>query len=301
MDRSGNEGVRPIQSWKNVEFNLGDAGPVKTIKFEGRDEVAKPLIFYPGYGLRAVDFSAALTRIADVTGDVFGVTDLPVVMLPPKAESWVREGLIPHSVAVRAASLASFVKNESTIRKPVDAVGHSAGALYIVLAKVLEPQVFSKTILHAPAGFIPDDKPRRLFGAAQNLGASTFVKAAGEIFLGGDEQGKSFAANLGTSTVRNSQTIAADPARAFADVSDLSRTFVPPILVELLKSGAEIKVILPENDPLFPIAQMKLTMEQYGIPYEEYKGGGHLALGFDAQATEQVCSLLRESSSTRTP
>ncbi|MEI6843587.1 MAG: alpha/beta hydrolase [bacterium] len=145
------------------------------------------------------------------------------------------------------SSAISDVIEECHIEK-VDGIGHSEGAINILLAAQEHPEKFRSIILIAPAGLIGKDGFFALIGRFL-----TNIKESAKRMMKEKESTES----LARSAKETAKYIARNPKKSMEEAYEISESQTEEILKDLHSKGIKIIIIHGVDDPVFPMERMQ--------------------------------------------
>lgn len=141
---------------------------------------------------------------------------------------------------------------DATGLQKVDAMGHSEGAIDILLAAKLEPDRFRTVILINPGGLIGSDVFTSLVG---RFAVEKTLAAVRGIREGTLSKSK-------TSFVEGIKSVMRQPVRAFKEVQAIANANLVHLLRDIKEKEVNIVIIHSAEDPVFPFLRMNKSIQK---------------------------------------
>ena len=175
----------------------------------------------------------------------------------------------------------------------VNAVGHSHGGLYLVVAAIIKPDLFQNLVLMNSAGFtgkvesgesksieasenVSEDRFQKLqssLGDKWRAGALMARYARGLIsFFDQSERPIRMLKALGDAFSYISRRLLS--LQVFAEASGMANIDIVPLIEELQRTGISVSIIYDESDVVFPAKRLEGRIPS-GVDSHKTKGKGH--------------------------
>ena len=178
-------------------------------------------------------------------------------------------------VELKKAQILLKVFEDFGVEK-ADVVAHSEGAINILMAAILRPDLFRNIVLDKPAGLIGRDTKSALMGRFMRLLVQEAMLRP-KLFTD-----PTSSIRAGT---RTALYIAANPVRVIKEMNAITTFEITDLMKALHNHGITFSVISGVNDPLFPVKRQIEYMRENGTPsIEGYYSvvGGHNELSIHA-------------------
>jgi len=244
-----------------------------------------PLILAPGFaGDIAFAFKETMRTFAEKERATIAIEHPHSVKeVPESIPTHIKER--PLEEVRKAAAMLEFFEQKGLNK--VDALAHSEGAVYTLLAAAASPKKFRSLVLTNPAGLIGKDN---LF---------QFTKRS---FLGPGKKGEAFP---GEKMVQPKESVLKgegmlgfilhNPKKAFKDLRALTNSDVHSLLKELHDKGVRIAILAGVDDRMFPAKKLSTDLSEYSNEIDGFlslKGGHTEILDHPEMYAKTVDSLL---------
>lgn len=284
---------------EEIKLSRGSAEAVDVRPEKEKTDV--PVFFAPAWGLTPKTYEYSLEtlylagrRAISLSHPRWGGGKPPA---GAPAERYPREELR------KAATILEVLEKKGV--KKTDAIGHSEGALNLLIAASLRPEQFRNIVLLAPAGLIgKDDFSRLLKGfAAQSKRSPSLDAVAGDLRKIDKEETSE---RVGAQANKDVLAYAAkNTLRALKEAKGIAGSEVHQIINELHKKGVGIAVMATVDDPVFPMDRMQANFSEKRRAGDKIEVDGFLSLrgnhgmadSFYIKAAENLLEALEKKKS----
>lgn len=238
-----------------------------------------PVVMAPGYGsLSPEDSKVNILEIARQGRRTLFVDEprgVDGVLKNEKSEEQILAEEKIEKFFLRQAETLIAVLDKKGIEQ-TDAVGHSEGGLYLVVAASLYPERFRNLVLFDPAGMVEDDSPASLayrFLKENIVSRIAMIekKKAGEISAASEEQARKgdedFLAYLKE-----------DVPKSVDEVRAIAKQQIHTLLKQAHAKGVMMSIVQGVDDNVFPMDDVQKQVSRTGP--EKGRGEGLIVDGF---------------------
>lgn len=224
----------------NEQFDLYDMHPEIS-------EQETPILFVPGFVATPEIFKENIRSCVAA-----GYRTLSVEAPHGSEHSIAPEDRIGKVTDAELRRIAAFMSGLDAAQiEKADAIGHSEGAIDVLLAAALFPERFNNIVLVNPGGLIADDDPIRL--------SLRFIRDAARSWY--------FAWKQGTLEEKmlidklSMPNVFSNVPQSTKEVISVARTATYQLLRQVRESGIGITIIHGPQDAVFPIAKIRTTIQ----------------------------------------
>lgn len=205
-----------------------------------------PVFICPGWAENSSVFKKNILTMAELGRETFFIDSAHGINIKGTKED------TDNFPKAELRKVEAFIKvlEEKNIDK-IDAVAHSEGGIYLIIAAILYPEKFRNLVLVDPAGIIGKDN---FIGLAKRFSADLI----NEIKRGIKEP--NIRGPIIKKTYEAAKAIIANPKRSMEEVFAIAETRIDDLLRGLKEKGIGISIIHAVDDKAFPMKRVKETL-----------------------------------------
>ncbi|MCR4284272.1 MAG: alpha/beta hydrolase [Parcubacteria group bacterium] len=222
------------------------------------DDNTTPVLLSSGWGETLEALKSVVFSIAKITGRrVFACDYAHLDNIKGYQDGF------PASGYMKAHSFINLL-DEKQVNK-VDAIGHSEGAINVIIAAYLKPEKFKNIILINPSGMMHNDSFRKL--VKRFLSETLFEPIT-------IETTRKFLIYV-RYVFRVVGYILRNPIQAFREAIGISRFKIFHLLRNIQKNGVKVAIVVDKNDIIFPVNQVRRQAKKAKVKDFYLVEGGH--------------------------
>ncbi|MFH1192401.1 MAG: alpha/beta fold hydrolase [bacterium] len=198
-----------------------------------------PVFICPGWAENSSVFKKNILTMAELGRETFFIDSAHGINIKETKEN------TDNFPEAELRKVEAFIKvlEEKNIDK-IDAVAHSEGGIYLIIAAILYPEKFRNLVLVDPAGIIGKDS---FIGLAKRFSADLINETKRGI------KEPNIIGPIIKKTYEAAKAIIANPKRSMDEVFAIAKTQTEDLLKELKEKGIGISIIHAVDDKAFPI------------------------------------------------